>query len=154
MAKQSELIRRAEEIKKKIEAHTNNMVDMINIIGAQTVDDLSNKEKDGLREIEHTKNNFKEQINDLQEMIRTISANIEAKPDISFFKLDERIDLRRFEKTPPKTDYSLTDFQPGNIGRALRDNFGVRPILKKSGNNSFVSRIYVHSISHSMNLAA
>lgn len=40
------------------------------------------------------------------------------------------------KKTPPNTDYSLTDFLPGNIGRALQDDFGIRPILQKSGNKS------------------
>lgn len=135
-AKETALTRRAEQIKKTIEAHTQSLVEMIKTIGKQTFEDLSNKEKDGLREIEQTRNTFKEQINALQQLSSTISANIEAKPDISFFKLDERINLRGFEKTPPNTDYSLTDFLPGNIGRALQDDFGIRPILQKSGNKS------------------
>lgn len=143
-AKESALKKRAEEIKKKIEAHTYSLVEMIKKIGAQTVEDLSNKEKNGLREIEQTKNIFKEQINELQQMSSTISANIEAKPDISFFKLDERINLKGFERTPPKTDYSFTNFLPGKIGRALEDSFGILPILQKSGNSTYVSRIYVH----------
>lgn len=147
-AKESALKRRAEEIKKKVEAHTESLVEMIKTIGTQTVDDLSKKEKDGLREIEQAKNNLEEQINELQQMSSTISANIEAKPDISFFKLVERNNLERFERTLPDTDYSFTDFQPGNTGRALRDNFGIRPILQTSGNKSNVSRIYVHYMYH------
>lgn len=143
-AKESALKRRAEEIKKKIKAHTNSLVKMIQTIGTQTVEDLSKKEKDGLREIEQTKNSLEEQINELQQMSSTISANIEAKPDISFFKLVEKNNLERFERTLPETDFSFTDFQPGNIGRALQDNFGIRPILQKSENNSCVSRIYVY----------
>eukprot|EP00105_Crassostrea_gigas_P045265 XP_019929413.1 PREDICTED: tripartite motif-containing protein 45 isoform X1 [Crassostrea gigas] len=135
-AKGLALKRRTEEIKKKMEAHTNSLVKMLKTIGKQAVKDLSKKEKDGLRELEQTKNSLDEQINELQQMSSTISANIEAKPDISFFKLGERNNLERFERTLPETDYSFTDFQPGKIGRALQDSFGIRPILQKSGNNS------------------
>eukprot|EP00105_Crassostrea_gigas_P040289 XP_019924437.1 PREDICTED: tripartite motif-containing protein 45-like [Crassostrea gigas] len=135
-AKESALKRRAEEIKKKIEAHTESLVEMIITIGTQTVEDLSKKEKDGLREIEQTKNNFKKQIDELQLMSRTISTDIEAKPGVSFFKLVEKNNLDRFERTLPNTDYSLTDFQPGDIKLAIQDNFGTRPILQRSGNMS------------------
>lgn len=72
---------------------------MMKTIGKQTVEDLSKKEEDGLREIEQTKNSLEEQISELQQMNSTISANIEAKPDISFFKLVEKNSLERFEKT-------------------------------------------------------
>uniref|UniRef100_A0A8W8MG84 B box-type domain-containing protein n=1 Tax=Magallana gigas TaxID=29159 RepID=A0A8W8MG84_MAGGI len=135
-AKQSALTRRAEEIKKNIETHTQNLVEMIKTIGAQTVEDLSKKEKDGLQEIEQTKNNFKKKINELQLISSTISTDIEARPDISFFNMHEKYDLKRFETTPPNTDYSLTDFQPGDIERVLQDNFGIRPILHRSRNKS------------------
>lgn len=136
-AKESALKRRAEEIKKKIEAHTESLVEMIKTIGTRTVEDLSKKEKDGLREIEQTKNNFIKQIDELQLMSRTISADIEAKPGISFFKLVKRNDLERFEKSQPDIDYSLTDFQPGDIKLAIEDTFGTRPILQRSGHGRF-----------------
>lgn len=124
---------------------------MIKTIGAQTVGDLSKKEEDWLHEIEQTKNKFEEQINELQLISKTISADIEAKPEISFFKLVERNNLKRFEKTLPNTDYSLTDFQPGDIKLAIHNNFGIRPILQRSRNISSVSKINVHSISQSIN---
>ncbi|XP_065933831.1 E3 ubiquitin-protein ligase TRIM45-like [Magallana gigas] len=136
-AKESALKRRAEEIKKKIEAHTESLVEMIKTIGTQTVEDLSKKEKDGLREIEQTTNNFKKQIDELQLMSRKISADIEAKPGISFFKLVERNNLERFEKSQPDIDYSLTDFQPGDIKLGIEDSFGIRPILQRSGHDRF-----------------
>lgn len=69
----------------------------------------------------------------MQLMSRTISANIEAKPGISIFKLVDRNNLERFEKFQPD-DYSLTDFQPGNIKLAIED-FGIRPILQRSGHD-------------------
>lgn len=143
-AKQSALTRRAEEIKKKIEAHTQSLVEMIIAVGAQTVKDLSKKEKEGNQEIENIKNNIKKQINELQLKSQSISANIEAKPDISFFKVFDRNDLKGFEITLPKTDYLLSDFQPGNIRRTLQDNFGILPILLRSGNRkeSYVSKKY------------
>lgn len=136
-AKESALKRRAEEIKKKVEAHTESLVEMIKTIGTQTVEDLSKKEKDGLREIEQTKKNFKKQIDELQLMSRTISADIEAKPGISFFKLVERNNLERFEKSEPDIDYSLTDFQPDDVKLAIEDSFGTRPILQRSGHDRF-----------------
>uniref|UniRef100_A0A8W8MHY9 B box-type domain-containing protein n=1 Tax=Magallana gigas TaxID=29159 RepID=A0A8W8MHY9_MAGGI len=135
-AKELAFKRRAVEIKEKIEAHTESMVKMINTIGTQTVEDLSKKEKDGLREIEQTKNNLKKQIDELQLMSRTISADIEAKPGISIFKLVDRNNLERFEQFQPD-DYSLTDFQPGDIKLAIEDNFGTRPILQRSGHDRF-----------------
>lgn len=85
-AKQSALTRRAEDIKKKIKAHTHCLVDIIISIGAQAVEDLSKIEKDGLREIEQSKNNIEEQINELQLISKTLSADIEAKLEISFFQ--------------------------------------------------------------------
>lgn len=51
---------------------------MVIAIGAQAVEDLSKKEKDGLREIKQTKNNIEEQINELQLISKTLSADIEA----------------------------------------------------------------------------
>lgn len=141
-AKESALKRRAEEIKKKVEAHTESLVEMTKTIGTQTVEDLSKKEKDGLREIEQTKNNFKKQIDELQLMSSTISADIEAKPGISFFKLVERNNLERFEKSEPDIDYSLTDFQPGDVKLAIEDNFGTRPILQRSGHDRCVSKTF------------
>lgn len=105
---------------------------MIKTIGAQTVGDLSEKKEDGLHEIEQTKNKFEEQINELQliHASKTIFADIEAKPEISLFKLVERNNLERFEYTLPNTDYSLTDFQPDDIKLAILNYFGIRPIYK------------------------
>lgn len=123
---------------------------MIITISAQTVEDLSKKEKEGLREIQHTKNNLVEQINELQVLSATISADIEAPPDISFFKLVERNDLERFETTQPNSEYSLSDFQPGIIRKAIQDNFGIRPILQRSRHINYVSKIVVRSMSHSV----
>lgn len=148
--KESALTSRAEEIKKKIETYTHNLVEMIITISAQTVEDLSKKEKEGVREIQHTKNNLVEQINELQVMSVAISADIEAQPNISFFKLVERNDLERFKTVLPNIEYSLSDFQPGNIRKAIQDNFGIRPILKRSRDINYVRKIVVRSMSHSV----
>lgn len=138
-AKESALTSRAEGIKKKIETYTQTLVEMIIAISAQTVEDLSKKEKEGLREIQHTKINLVEQINELQVMSEAISEDIEAQPNISFFKLVERNDLERFETTLPNIEYSLSDFQPGIIRKAIQENFGIRPILKRSRHINYVS---------------
>lgn len=106
---------------------------MIIAIDAQAVEYLSKIEKDGLREIEQSKNNIEEQINELQLISKTLSADFEAKLEISFFKLVERNNLQRFERTLPNTDYSLSDFQPDDTRRVLQDNFGIRPNLQRSG---------------------
>lgn len=138
-AKESALTSRAEGIKKKIETYTQTLVEMIIAISTQTVEDLSKKEKEGLREIQHTKINLVEQINELQVMSEAISEDIEAQPNISFFKLVERNDLERFETTLPNIEYSLSDFQPGIIRKAIQENFGIRPILKRSRHINYVS---------------
>lgn len=64
------------------------------------------------------------------------------KPGISFFKLVERNNLERFEKSEPDIDYSLTDFQPGDVKLAIEDNFGTRPILQRSGHDRCVSKTF------------
>lgn len=138
-AKESALTSRAEGIKKKIETYTQTLVEMIIAISAHTVEDLSKNEKEGLREIQHTKINLVEQINELQVMSEAISEDIEAQPNISFFKLVERNDLERFETTLPNIEYSLSDFQPGIIRKAIQENFGIRPILKRSRHINYVS---------------
>lgn len=56
-----------------------------------------------------------------------------------FFKLVERNDLERFETTLPNIEYSLSDFQPGIIRKAIQENFGIRPILKRSRHINYVS---------------
>lgn len=122
---------------------------MIITISTKTIDDLSKKEKDGLWEIEHTKNYLVEQINELHRMSVTISADIEAQPEISFFQLVERNNLKMFETILPKTEYSLSDFQPGNLRRAIQDKFGSQPMLLRSGHKSYVSKFVVHSKRHS-----
>lgn len=81
-AKESALTSRAEGIKKKIETYTQTLVEMIIAISAQTVEDLSNKQKEGLREIQHTKSNLVQQINELQVMSVAIFEDIEAQPNI------------------------------------------------------------------------
>lgn len=83
--KRSAFTMKADEIQKKIDAHTQDVAKMVKHIGEQTVESLRNAEKDGLREMDKFTDSIKEKINQLQLMSIQISEELEAKPDIFFY---------------------------------------------------------------------
>lgn len=130
--KRSLFIKKVDEIEKKIDSHTQKVVEMAQETGKRTVETLKKAEKEGLQESDKFKDNIEEQINLLQQMCERISASLEAKPELEFFKSFEKGGLEKFHKLPTQPDYSLTDFNPGNISQDLQRTFGVPPMLQRS----------------------
>lgn len=73
---------------------------------------------------------IEERISKLQLMSKTISANNDAKPHISFFQSIYSYDLKSFESFEDPAEYTLTDFKPGNS--FTQDDFGSPPVLLNS----------------------
>lgn len=101
-------------------------------IGKKTVATLKKAEKEGLQESDKFKDNIEEHINQLQLMCERMSPSLEAKPELAFFKAFQKSGLEKFEKLPTQPNYSLTDFNPGNISQDLQRTFGVPPMLQRS----------------------
>lgn len=128
--KRSAFTMKADEIQKKIDAHTQDVAKMVKHIGEQTVESLRNAEKDGLREMDTFTDSIKEKINQLQLMSIQISEELEAKPDISFFTFTKCNELENFQSLPTPVDYTLTDFQPQHIDKEM--SLGKPPVLQSS----------------------
>lgn len=77
---------KADEIQKKIDAHTQSVVDIVKNVGQQTVVSLRKAEDEGVQKMNIFRNNLEETINKLQILSKQISANLEAKPQLSMFK--------------------------------------------------------------------
>lgn len=130
IGKRSAFTMKADEIQKKIDAHTQDVAKMVKHIGEQTVENLRNAEKDGLREMDKFTDSIKEKINQLQLMSIQISEELEAKPDISFCTFSKCNELENFQSLPTPVDYTLTDFQPQDIDK--EKSLGKPPVLQRS----------------------
>lgn len=108
------------------------MIEIANEIGKQTVVNLEEAEKEGRQEKDKCKDNIEKQIILLKQMCERISASLEAKPELAFHKSFEKGGLEKFHKLPTQPDYSLTDFNPGNVSQDLQRTFGVPPMLQRS----------------------
>lgn len=67
--------------------------------------------------MDNFKENIAETINQLELMSKVISAKLEAKPHISIFDSIASYNLDMFYVLPSPTEYTLTDFQPHNLGK-------------------------------------
>lgn len=132
MKKRSAFTKKVDEIEKNINAHTQSLVEMAEKIGKQKVICLRKAEKEGLDEADRYLDNVEKQINQLQLMSEKISASLEARPGLTFFKSFEKIGLETFQKLPTQPDYSLPDFKPKNMNQELRMSFGEPPMLQSS----------------------
>lgn len=130
--KRSAFTKRADDIEKKIDAHTLSVVEMVKHIGQQTVESLRKSKKEGLKEMDIFKDNLEEKIKQLHQFNKQISENLEAKPQPSIFKSTRRSnEVERFGKLPSPTEYTLTDFEPQKMKEI---NFGKPPLLQSSTN--------------------
>lgn len=125
--KRSALKKKADEIQEKIDALTQSMVEIIKNIGQQTVVDLRQAEREGLQEMNKFEKSLEENISKLQLMSKQLSANLEAKPQMSIFKSIDREDLKSLQALPHSAEYTLTDFQPYDMD--IENMFGKSPVL-------------------------
>lgn len=129
--KRSAFAKRADDIEKKIEAHTLSVVEMVKHIGQQTVESLRKSKKEGLKEMDIFIDNLEEKIKQLHQFNKRISENLEAKPQPSIFKSTRSNEVERFQKLPSSTEYTLTNFQPRKM---KKKDFGIPPALQSSTN--------------------
>lgn len=85
--KKSALANKTDEIQYKIDAHTNKMVEMVKKVGQLFVGNLRKVEKEKLEEIDAFMYTIEKKIIELQIMSKKLTANIQAKPHPSMFKL-------------------------------------------------------------------
>lgn len=71
--------------------------------------------------------NLEEKISKLQLMSKQLSANLEAKPQLSIFKSIDREDLKSLQALPHSVEYTLTDYQPYDMD--IENMFGKSPVL-------------------------
>lgn len=129
-AKRSAFTKRADELVKKIEAHTLSVIKMVKHVGQQTVESVREAEKEGLHEMNIFKDSIEEKINQLQIMGDKISACLEARPEASFFSSIYRNQLENFQSLPTPVECTLTDFQPENKDKEI--SLGKPPVLQRS----------------------
>lgn len=119
---------KADKIQEEIDAHTQNMVEKVKNIGQQTVVNLRKAEKEGLQKIDNFNGNLEEKINKLQLLSKQMSKNLEAKPQVSYFKSIDKDVLKGFKLLPYSPEYALTDFKPEHVN--IDNMFGESPVLE------------------------
>lgn len=131
--------KKIDAIQSEIDAHTKRVVEKVERIGKQTVASLRMTEKDGLKEMDKSKECLEEKINKLQVLSKQIDADLEARPQSSMFKSINSIDLKCYESLPSPVEYTLTDFQPQHL--KLKKMFGKPPVLNIGDSNRKCSSV-------------
>lgn len=147
--KRSTLTKKSSEIEQTILTHTQSLIEIIKNISTQTIQHLKNEEESGLQEIDYFKESISRKVNALEQMSKTLCAEVERKPDVAFFESRKLINLDHFKvlPIPPASHYILDDFRPGNLStEVIKDEFGKAPKLVRSRENDqdkyFVSLHY------------
>lgn len=74
---------------------------MVKVIGAHAIRDLRHTEREKINKINNFKDNVEKELSKLQHINDMISANLGAKPNISFFEpIPKSNDLEKFHKLP------------------------------------------------------
>lgn len=126
--KRSALIQKANEMEKKIDAHTQSVIKLAKLFGEQTVSSLQKAKKEGLKEIDEFNKVLEDKIKKLHLLSKELSTKLEAKPQFSIFKSITSDDLKSFETLPCPVEHTLTDFQPQKTD--MKKMFGNPPVLK------------------------
>lgn len=137
-AKKQALTKNADKIQQSIEKQTKRLIEMVKGVSEQRVQHLRKEEQKGHKKIDNTKKKIKEKLKTLEEMGTMIDSNLRARPSISFFNSISNNDLKMYRTYPEslaKSEYTMTDFQPGNLKRDIEDKFGSWPELHVSGKN-------------------
>lgn len=134
--KELDLTKKADEVEKQIMKHTSNVVEMVNEISKRNVQELRLMEQKGRNEINKSIDVIRRNVEKLTQTKEILSANIEAKPGVSFFQ-NENSDLLDKVKEDMEetilnlTKYELDDFHPGKIFDIIPTCFGTLPNLRK-----------------------
>lgn len=104
------------------------MVEMVKKVGQLFVGNLRKVEKETLEEIDAFMYTIEKKIIELQIMSKKLTANIQAKPHPSMFKLISSDSLKVFQTFSYPVEYILTDIQPQEM--YIENMFGKPPVLK------------------------
>lgn len=119
-ARKLEVKNRKGEIKNIIDSHIKKVISMIRNIETLTIGDFRIAEGEELQKFNNFKSKIDEEITKLKNLCKLMSANIEAKPAISFFKPIKSNDLDEFQKLPTSPHYKSNEFHPGKINKSIQ----------------------------------
>lgn len=108
------------EIKNEIDSHIENVISMVEKIGTLAIGDLHIAGSEELQKSINFKSKIDKGITKLNSLCKLMSANIEAKPEISFFKPIKNNDLEGFQKLPTRPHHKMFEFQPGKINKLIQ----------------------------------
>lgn len=107
---------RTDEIEKKIKSHISTVIEMVKEIGAQAIRDLRHTEREEINKIDNFKDNIDKELSKLLHINDMISANLGAKPNISFFKPIPRVTIwRKFINYRLNTFINLMSLTPEEL---------------------------------------
>lgn len=129
-AKKEALTKNADEIQKNIEKQTQRLVEMVIKVSEQRVQHLRQEEQKGHTEIDNKKKKIEEKLRKLEGKSAMIDFNLRARPSTSFFNAISNNDLNMFRSYPrslARSDYTMTEFRPGNPKGYIQREFGNWP---------------------------
>lgn len=128
---------RNDDIERKIKSHVSSVIDMVKVIGTQSIGDLKNAENDEIKKIDNFKDNIVEEVNKLQHISDMISKCLGAQADISFFKpIPKSNDLEKFQKLPTGPNYKVFEFHPEKINKLIHKELS--EIVKTTENRTVI----------------
>lgn len=119
-ARKLDVTNRTNEIKNKIDSHIKKVISMVRNIETLTIGDLRIVEREELQKFRNFKIKIDEEIAKLKNLCELMSANIEAKPAISFFKPLKSNNLDEFQKLPTSPHYKIYEFHAGKINKSIQ----------------------------------
>lgn len=108
-----------DEIENEINSHTEKVISMVEKIGTLAIWDLHIAGSEELQKFINFKSKIDKGITKLYNLCKLMSANIEGKPEISFFKPIKSNDLEVFQKLPTIPHHKFSEFQPGKINKLI-----------------------------------
>lgn len=115
-----EVLNSTDEIKNEIDSHIENVITMVEKIGTLAIGDLHIAGSEELQKFINFKSKINKEITKLNNLCKLMSAKIETKPEISFFKPIKSNDLEGFQKLPTRPHYKIYEFQPGKINKLIQ----------------------------------
>lgn len=119
-ARKLEVKNSTDEIKNEIDSHIERVIRMVEKIGTLAIGDLHIASSEELQKFINFKSKIDKGITKLNNLCKLMSANIEAKPEISFFKPIKSNDLEGFQKLPTRPHHKIYEFQPCKINKLIQ----------------------------------
>ncbi|XP_056001978.1 tripartite motif-containing protein 45-like [Ostrea edulis] len=139
--KQADISKRAVEVQKQMEDHTENIIKRLTSIKEEKVQLLRQEKERALTSVAISKTEIEKRIQSLNETKTQISNNLGEKPGIIFFKATNGNALDKMRRYPNSIEYKLDNFYPGDIERITENiEFGNAPTFKMEGPTTIESQ--------------